>query len=61
MPATLRAIGFELVLRVEGYEFPQIDTGWDANALDHAFVHHAHTELEDLLGAYPVRGSLQID
>ena len=33
MPATLRAIGFELVLHVEGYEFPQIDTGWDANSL----------------------------
>jgi hypothetical protein len=147
MPATLRAIGFELVLHVEDYEFPHIDTGWDGNALrclihlrlerygsfhashqpiiyaielerfaqqlqtldrdrtdratfehgaedigltlcldsgtgtlegfladtagsrlsfedieiDHAFVHHARTELEDLVGAYPVRGSLQID
>jgi hypothetical protein len=30
-------------------------------AIDHAFVHHARTELEDLSAAYPVRGSLQID
>ena len=30
-------------------------------AIDHAFVHHARAELEDLLGAYPVRGTLQID
>ena len=33
MPATLRATGFELVLHIEGYEFPQFDTGWDGNAL----------------------------
>jgi hypothetical protein len=147
MPAALRAAGFELVLHVEGYEFPQFDTGWDGNALcclidlrlkrygsfhasqqpliytielerfaqqmqtldrdrtgqatfehaaeeigltlrldsgkgtlegfladsvggrlsfenveiDHAFVHHARTELEALAAAYPVRGSLPID
>jgi hypothetical protein len=147
MPAMLRAIGFELVLHVEGYEFPHLDTGWDGNALcclidrrleryggfrashqpiiytielerfaqqlqsvdcdragratfehgadeigltvcldsgkgtlegfladsaggrlsfedieiDHAFIHHARTALEDLVKAYPVRGSLQID
>jgi hypothetical protein len=149
MPAILRAIGFELVLHVEGYEFPQFDTGWDGNALrclidlrleryarfhashqpiiytielerfaqqlqtldrdrtgratfehgaeaigltlcldsgtgtgtlegfladtaggrlsfdnieiDHAFAHHARTEVDDLVGTYPVRGSLQID
>ena len=30
IPAALRAIGFELVLRVEGFEFPHIDTGWTA-------------------------------
>jgi len=74
MPATLRAIGFELVLRVEGYEFH--DTGWDANALcclidlrleRYGSFHASHQpiiytiELEDPLGAYPVRGSLQID
>ena len=29
--ATLDAAGLELVLRVEGYEFPQFDSGWDAN------------------------------
>jgi hypothetical protein len=148
MPATPRAIGFELVLHVEGYEFPHFDTGWDGNALcclidlrlerhgsfhasyqpiiytielerfaqqlqtldrdrtgratfehraeeigltlsldsgtgtlegfiadpagdsrlsfenieiDHAFVHHARTGLEDLVGAYPVRSSCEID
>lgn len=146
MPTTLRAIGFELVLHVEGYEFPRFDTGWDGNALcclidlrlerygsfhashqpiiytvelerfaqqlqsldrdhagratfehgaheigltvcldsgkgtlegfladsaggrlsfedieiDHAFINHARTALEDLVEAYPVRGSLQI-
>jgi hypothetical protein len=145
-PATLRAIGFELVLHVEGYEFPRFDTGWDGNALccqidlrlerygsfharhqpiiytielerfaqqlqpldrdhagratfehgadeigltvcldsgkgtlegfladsaggrlsfedieiDHVFIHHARTALEDLVDAYPARGSLQI-
>jgi hypothetical protein len=31
--ATLDAAGLELVLRVEGYEFPQFDSGWDANWL----------------------------
>ncbi len=30
---TLDAIGLEFVLRVEGYEFPQFDSGWDANWL----------------------------
>jgi hypothetical protein len=31
--ATLDATGLEFVLRVEGYEFPQFDSGWDANWL----------------------------
>lgn len=31
--ATLDATGLELVLSVEGYEFPQFDSGWDANWL----------------------------
>ena len=31
--ATLTAVGLKLVLRVDGYELPQIDTGWDANWL----------------------------
>jgi len=88
MPAKLQAAGFELVLHVEGYEFPHLDTGWDANALrcwidirlEHYGNFHANhrpiiytIELERfaqelrtldrdrLLGAYPVRGSLQID
>jgi hypothetical protein len=30
---TLRATGFELALHIEGYEFPQFHSGWDANAL----------------------------
>jgi hypothetical protein len=146
--ATLRAAGFELVLHIEGYEFPQFHSGWDANALycrieldlercgslhaslrpiiytdelecfaqqlraldqgrdgtatfehgadeigmtvrlnsgtgtlegfladsasggrlsfenidiDQAFVHHARTQLDVTVEAYPVRGTLQID
>jgi hypothetical protein len=31
--ATLDAAGLGLVLSVEGYEFPQFDSGWDANWL----------------------------
>ena len=31
--ATLDATGLEFVLRVEDYEFPQFDSGWDANWL----------------------------
>jgi hypothetical protein len=31
--ATLDAAGLEFVLRVESYEFPQFDSGWDANWL----------------------------
>jgi hypothetical protein len=148
LQATLRAAGFELALHIEGYEFPQFHSGWDANALlchieldlercesfhaslrpiiytdelerfaqqlraldqgrartatfehgddeigltvrlnsgtgtlegfladsashcrlsfenidiDHAFVHHAHTQLDVTVEAYPVRGALQID
>jgi hypothetical protein len=145
--AVLRATGFELALHIEGYEFPQFHSGWDANALrcqieldlqrcgsfraghrpiiytvelerfahqlraldedrtgqaslehgadeigltvrlnsgtgtlngflansagstlsfenvgiDHTFVHHARTQLEATVQAYPVRGTLQID
>jgi hypothetical protein len=33
LEAALRALGFEIVLHVEGYEFPQCRSGWDANAL----------------------------
>ncbi len=31
--ATLQATGVRLVLGVEGYQYPQFDTGWDANWL----------------------------
>jgi len=31
--ATLKATGVQLVLSVQGYKFPQFDTGWDANWL----------------------------
>ncbi len=31
--ATLEATGVRLVLGVEGYQYPQFDTGWDANWL----------------------------
>jgi hypothetical protein len=31
--ATLHATGLELVLCVEGYEYAQFDSGWDANWL----------------------------
>jgi len=33
LEAALHGVGFELLLRVEGYEFPQFHSGWDANAL----------------------------
>ena len=49
--ATLQAAGVQLVLGVEGYQFPQEVTGWDANWLvcdveldvqDHATFHAHH-------------------
>jgi hypothetical protein len=33
LQATLTTSGLELVLHVTGYEFPEVDTGWDANWL----------------------------
>jgi hypothetical protein len=29
--------------------------------IDHAFVHHARTQLEATVHTYPIRGTLQID